>query len=601
MDNRVFNGLETFYTDTSYNADTGMLTVSNDTFTNSFSVRVIPQVDYQYLDNMPEIIVQPNEPTSVLGEDSIHIDTVTNRVWVGVSGSNLKVRDPDNNPLVIDDAFVDLSHDYTGKIVRAKDGNLYKQTVSNPTIEPTDIHVVSTPILDTNSSTFDSISFESLTVDEIYYVDKDSIGIVDIVSNKTYAYVKNDNALAILKPNDTRISVNGAIITVDNNVLRLIGTTYSFPLSPTATVKPYYDSIAILDDTKLLLLEPAGEIVLTADTESLLKPIIDDINISEFMYIDGLLCFMSITQNKYYLIDIIEETIMSNTTSFDIVGKPSVLLDNGYIYFIQDNTSIYGFYALDVQWEKVGIDDILPNQFCNSLKLTDVMTIKNNRIMVVTNANGADLISTITAHNGHIYMVEDNLPSVVHRVAGIDTMKTTTKVTSNSLILSIVAVAVVDNEVLVATVDNRITRLTTDTLAIGTFTDMTSKIDGNIIDISPLGSNVYILTDANRLYVFDNLESNPIAAYVLPIVGGLSKICPFNSSSFALTDIEGTSTGVYEMRIGKQDDVQLSTRIVIENNTYPHIFMYLGKLAVMNGTLNTDVSLYDVTTELRRI
>ena len=91
MDNRVFNGLETFYTDTSYNADTGMLTVSNDTFTNSFSVRVIPQVDYQYLDNMPEIIVQSNEPTSILGEDSIHIDTVTNRVWAIIRVSNFKV------------------------------------------------------------------------------------------------------------------------------------------------------------------------------------------------------------------------------------------------------------------------------------------------------------------------------------------------------------------------------------------------------------------------------------------------------------------------------------------------------------------------------
>ena len=601
MGNKVFNNLNSFFTTISYNPNTGILTVSNDDNSNSVDIEVIEKLDYNNLQNKPEIYVESGEPTSVLSEDSVHIDLDTGNVWVGVNGQNIHTRNPDMNPLILD-KFEGLTNDYTGKIVRAKDGNLYTQIVDIPTIEPTEFEFINNPTLDTNLTIFDDNPlFEYSTVDKIYYLDKNVLGIIDENANTIYSYNKEEDEISIAYIGNNLPTINSSYISTNGNVLTLSGTTYSFDLTANSTVKPYYDSVVVLDEDSLLILEPAGSIIEAIDIEYLLESIKDDINYSKFMYIDGLLCFISKTQNRYYVVDLVKRTIQHNDVTFELSNKEGVLLDNGYMYFIQDNKHIYGFQALDIQWKRMSINDILPSNFCNSRKYTDVMVINNNIISSIPNANGTELVKEVTSCNGHIFMVEENNPTVVSRVSGITTMLSTTKISSSSLTHNIIGITVISNTVLVATVENKIYVLSYDLSEVQNTIDINDRVEGDIIDISSIGTEVYVLTNSNNLYIFNDLEENPQTVYTLPISGGNSKICIFNSYSFAITDIDGTATGVYEGRISKLDELQLTMRVIIPKNNYTNIFMYLGKLAVMNKDVNTDTYLYNVDTKLRRL
>ena len=601
MGNKVFNNLNSFFTTTSYNPNTGILTVSNDDNSNSVDIEVIEKLDYNNLQNKPEIYVESGEPTSVLSEDSVHIDLDTGNVWVGVNGQNIHTRNPDMNPLILD-KFEGLTNDYTGKIVRAKDGNLYTQIVDIPTIEPTEFEFINNPTLDTNLTIFDDNPlFEYSTVDKIYYLDKNVLGTIDENANTIYSYNKEEDEISIAYIGNNLPTINSSYISTNGNVLTLSGTTYSFDLTANSTVKPYYDSVVVLDEDSLLILEPAGSIIEAIDIEYLLESIKDDINYSKFMYIDGLLCFISKTQNRYYVVDLVKRTIQHNDVTFELSNKEGVLLDNGYMYFIQDNKHIYGFQALDIQWKRMSINDILPSNFCNSRKYTDVMVINNNIISSIPNANGTELVKEVTSCNGHIFMVEENNPTVVSRVSGITTMLSTTKISSSSLTHNIIGITVISNTVLVATVENKIYVLSYDLSEVQNTIDINDRVEGDIIDISSIGTEVYVLTNSNNLYIFNDLEENPQTVYTLPISGGNSKICIFNSYSFAITDIDGTATGVYEGRISKLDELQLTMRVIIPKNNYTNIFMYLGKLAVMNKDVNTDTYLYNVDTKLRRL
>ena len=601
MSNKVFNNLDTFYTKSEYDSTTGVLRVSNDDGTNEVFFNVVPLTDYSDITNKPEVYVSNVPPDSILREDDVYINELTGQVWSGTGSINMLIRDADTGGLVLD-PFVSNAVDYTGRIVRAKDGNLYKQIVDTPTINPTDVSPVSTPNLDVGSVGFDRVSFESLTINKIFYYDRDTIGIIDEVTSTTYLYKEADLMLSILSLNGTRLPINGQQLSIVDNVLSISNTSYTRVLRTNSTVKPYDDSIIVLDDTHLTVIEPAGEVISVKYIEALLDPIRADIDMTKFMYIDGLLCFISETVNRIYTVDLTEDTVSQIDTVIEsLAGKEAVLLDNGNIYYIADSQHVYGFKVFNVEWMKVGIDDILPNKFCNSLKLTDTIIVSSAILQNITNANGSNIVENITSYNGNIYLVEAGSSSEVIRVAGINTISTGSRVTSSSLSNSIVGLAANKTHVIVATSNNSITTMDYHTLVVDTVYDMTSLVTGDIISISAIEESLYVLTNGNMIYVFNDLTSSPVAIYPIAITGGLSKLCVLNSTSIIITDITGSSTGVYKLNIGKSGDVQLSTRIVVKKTDYTNVFLYLGKLAIMNKTINTDITMHDTYTELRRV